>query len=95
MGRSKRVRAAIAVPPRQVLFVGNVLGGLAELAAVDQRGEAHGAEGLVRRGLGRRAVGDHEGLAVAREAGLEEEGELGVAVGHVWLVLADGLKTFG
>ena len=68
---------------------------LAELAGADHAGEAERAERLVRRVRRRRQVGDHERLAVARQAGLQQEGELGVAVRHVRRALGQRDKDVG
>ena len=61
-----------------------MLDGLAELAGAHHRGEAQGAQRLVRRGGVRREIGDDQRLAVARQTGLQRNSTNNVSLQLRW-----------
>eukprot|EP00960_Hanusia_phi_P043876 756321-Hanusia_phi.AAC.1 len=68
---------------------------LPELAGADDAREAEGADGLMPGRWIRGDVGHDQRLAVSGQAGLEEEGELGVPVGHVRELLGQREEDVG
>jgi hypothetical protein len=70
------------------LFAGYIPPRGSNFSGVDLGGEAQGAEGFVGGFGGGSDVDKHQRLGVAPQGGLQQVGELGVAEGHVALLVS-------